>query len=579
MRFLAIPFVLICLAEGDASSQEIHLKSRTFSVGPAATVANGTRAARRIPVASHRMVQFDHLPSVDDLSALMEGGQTVVAMVPDDAVMVYGPPLYGYATAELEPGDKISLEYAGMVAQGEGPVEALVEFHGDVPRSQQDLVARAEGLTFVRPDVLRPEHILVSLSAGQMELLAARDEVAYILPADSGLAGGADLMACAGMLTQSGPIGQYSGAVHGWSLDADHTAHLNYFFGALTSHVPDSTVKGEILRAFGEWAKHANVSFQAGASGAAAHTVAVEFVSGAHGDSYPFSPSSATLAHTFYPAPMNAENIAGDMHLNLDENWQTGSDIDIYSVALHEAGHALGLVHTNNPGDVMYPYYRRGVQLSMNDIAALQALYGVPASVAAPITNAPVTTPLPAIRLTLDTPPPPSMNPQATLSGMLSGGAGAPALQWQTDHGTSGAVAMKSSGAWTVSIPLVTGANNITFTAFDSTSQSVSQTVQAIRLLSTPTTSSPVSISVTSPAGVVTTASTPTITFAGKASGGAGIVQVRWQTSAGSSGTATGTTAWLATGVPILTGTNTVIIRAYDAKGATAWTNVVVIRH
>jgi hypothetical protein len=366
--------------------------------------------------------------------------------------------------------------------------------------------------------------------------------------------------------------------VHGWSLDADQTAHLNYFFGALTPRVPDSTVKGEILRAFSEWAKHTNITLQAGTSAASSRTIAVEFVSGAHGDSYPFTRANPTYGHTFYPVPMNAEHIAGDMHLNLDENWQAGSDIDIYTVALHEAGHALGLVHTNNPGDVMYPYYRRGAQLSANDIAALQALYGVLPSVAAPITGGSVTAPLPAIRLTPDTPPPPSVSTQATLTGMLSGGAGTLALQWQTDHGTSGSVVMTTAGMWTAMVPLATGVNNITFSAFDSTHQTVSQTVQVIRLLSTPTTSTPVSISITSPAGSVITSSGAAVNFAGKAAGGAGIVQVRWQTSAGTSGTAAGTTAWLATGVPVLTGTNTVIIRAYDAKGATAWTNVVVVR-
>lgn len=43
------------------------------------------------------------------------------------------------------------------------------------------------------------------------------------------------------------------------------------------------------------------------------------FASRNHGDAYPFDGAGKVLAHTFYPAPPNAETLAGDMHLDADE--------------------------------------------------------------------------------------------------------------------------------------------------------------------------------------------------------------------------------------------------------------------
>ena len=50
-------------------------------------------------------------------------------------------------------------------------------------------------------------------------------------------------------------------------------------------------------------------------------------------------------------------------------------DSQIYIVALHEIGHALGLQHSNNPADVMY--YVSGSQrmLTIGDLNAFKTLY------------------------------------------------------------------------------------------------------------------------------------------------------------------------------------------------------------
>src|ERR1035438_9677714 len=95
------------------------------------------------------------------------------------------------------------------------------------------------------------------------------------------------------------------------------------------------------------------------------------------------------------------------MHLDADEAWHSGADVDLYSVALHEAGHALGLGHSDRPGAVMYPYYRLSTGLTDDDIAGIRALYG---SNVTPV-PAPAPTPTPAPAPPTPTPAPPTPTP------------------------------------------------------------------------------------------------------------------------------------------------------------------------
>lgn len=53
------------------------------------------------------------------------------------------------------------------------------------------------------------------------------------------------------------------------------------------------------------------------------------------------------------------------------------SDKTAYMVALHEAGHALGLPHSSNPSDAMYFAYSGQPLVTVNDLNALKHLYGL----------------------------------------------------------------------------------------------------------------------------------------------------------------------------------------------------------
>jgi len=302
---------------------------------------------------------------------------------------------------------------------------------------------------------------------------------------------------------------------------------------------------------------------------------------------------------------VNSEPMAGDLHLDATENWHAGDDIDIYSVALHEAGHAIGLVHSDKPGDVMYPYYRRGMALSVNDIGAARQLYGATASGGgsiAPVTSAPVPAPAPtqtpvpvpsptpgpapapapaALSVSLDAVSPPGQATQISLSGLESGGTAPVVVQWQTDRGYSGKATLAASGSWLASgVTLVTGTNTITVSALDAAHHAAVQSVTVTRLQTTPAAgAAPLAISIRSPSTSTYSTSASGISLSGKAGGGAGVTQVTWQTAAGASGMANGAEDWIAPGVPLLMGTNTIIVRAADARGASAWASVVVVRH
>ncbi len=616
-----------------AFAQEIHLKSRNIHTAPVPANDSMPRPQARLAAGNrpvHQIIQFDHLPGVEDINSLLAAGYKVVGAVPDNALMVIAP---GAGTASAHVGVRPGIQWVGqldaadkispaLIAQnpGDRAVPAIVEFHADVEADAQQAAAAAEGLTLTRTPTLIASHAIVTASLTQLRALAAHDEVDYIFPADPALlpensTPGNEMIPCLGMLTAAGPVAQYANIIHGWDLDPDQAAHLGYVLGTLTSKVPAATAQAEILRAMNAWASVANVVFEPGTGATAARTVFVKFASGPHGDSYPFDGPGGILGHTFYPVPVNAESAAGDIHLDADENWHAGGDLDIYTVVLHELGHALGLGHTDNPGDVMYPYYHRGAQFSANDIGAIQELYGAPTAIQ-PTTPAPAPAPAPAptptpapspapgpapapapspapvnptpspnpatpLSLTFDAIPAPGQAAETAISGTVSGGTAPFALQYQTDHGYTGKVTVSDSGVWSApEVALAVGANTITVTAFDAAHQTASVTATATRTSSSPTGApAPVSVHITSPSTAVSTVKGATISMGGTAAGGSGIVRVTWQTSTGKTGEAEGTDHWLASGIPLLSGTNNIVIRAYDAQGLSAWASAVVVRH
>jgi hypothetical protein len=314
----------------------------------------------------------------------------------------------------------------------------------------------------------------------------------------------------------------------------------------------------------------ANLRFTARPVPGGDRTIDLQFVRGVHGDAYAFDGRGRVLAHAFYPAPPNPEPRAGDLHLDLDEAWGIGAPTDLFTVVLHELGHALGLGHSDQPGAVMYPYYRAAAGLAADDIEGIRSLYGGRQEGDRP--QAP-----PGPRLSITSPPAASTVAAATvpLRGVASGGVEPVIVRWESDRGPAGPAS--GSPEWRVDhVPLAEGPNRLTVTATDAAGSAVRESVTVTRLSSAPPAvpAAPLSLRITSPALTISSTRAASLTLRGTSTGAARVV---WSSQAGLSGEAGGLAAWTAE-APLYVGTNTITVRAVSESGASVWRAVTVVR-
>ncbi|KMK65374.1 matrixin family metalloprotease [Puniceibacterium sp. IMCC21224] len=90
--------------------------------------------------------------------------------------------------------------------------------------------------------------------------------------------------------------------------------------------------------------------------------------------------AGGTLALGHYPPPNSGSSLDGDILFDIAENWTLGTSgggFDIFTVAAHEIGHAIGLKHEETALALMNPYYNPSLGgLTADDIAGAQAIYG-----------------------------------------------------------------------------------------------------------------------------------------------------------------------------------------------------------
>ncbi|XP_042275343.1 matrix metalloproteinase-17b [Thunnus maccoyii] len=169
-----------------------------------------------------------------------------------------------------------------------------------------------------------------------------------------------------------------------------------------SSHLSRETIRSLVFYALRVWAEPTPLEFHEVGSPESAD-LQVDFLHGYHGDGYPFDGAGGAVGHAFFPSDPDR---AGGVHLDAEEEWvfrQPASEgTDLFTVLVHEFGHALGLAHSSSRHSVMRPYYQGPAgdplhyRLGSQDLEHITQLYGKRNQLLA--TDAPRIAPEPQLR-------------------------------------------------------------------------------------------------------------------------------------------------------------------------------------
>jgi hypothetical protein len=392
IRFV-VGFAAACaLAHGATASdgkvdESVWLKNRRYQPAPQLSVRESRAEIVEGPSGENRRYLMIHFRDMTVLRkskpALEAAGVTFFHFIPKSSVSASVPADFDLGAFDgiigveaFQPGDRVARQAGGR---------NIVEFFPDVsPQRIREIVADAGAVLHERP--LLPAHVVYAVmpDEGARDRLARHSEVAWIMPAADAVIEDHVFAYCPGSLSSAGiHVANYATNGPGWDGTGLGSASLSYYFGSGTGDLTLANQRAEIVRALNTWSAHVQINFSETASPNQNRSIDIAFVSGSHGDGSPFDGQFGVLAHCFYPSPPNPETIAGDMHFDDAESWRiggsgNGSNFDLYSVALHEFGHGLGLDHSSDPAAVMYATIsttKVHSGLHTDDINGIRSLY------------------------------------------------------------------------------------------------------------------------------------------------------------------------------------------------------------
>ncbi|NOQ75154.1 MAG: matrixin family metalloprotease [Crocinitomix sp.] len=277
---------------------------------------------------------------------------------------------------ELSPQDKIQKNLLVIYERMEtSPV--LLYLPHNLDEAEIASFVATSGLTLLSSPAL-PGHVLMTdITEEKMNEIAASKLVSWISLVPPKALTGEHFHFCLGASSPYGHQAEFASPVKyvlqgsDWDGAGLGCADLTYHF---ENGTPDIAGAGEeviVENAMAEWVLHAGLTFTETGTVGLANSIDISWASGDHGDGNAFDGPSGTLAHAYYP------QYGGEMHFDEAETWTTGGGgIDLFAVAVHELGHALGLAHSDNGSAVMAPYYAGAITgLHSDDIAGIQALY------------------------------------------------------------------------------------------------------------------------------------------------------------------------------------------------------------
>ncbi|KAK4783382.1 hypothetical protein SAY86_007756 [Trapa natans] len=149
---------------------------------------------------------------------------------------------------------------------------------------------------------------------------------------------------------------------------------MTYRFKYTAPRVSLADLRAIFDRVFQRWSAVTTFKFREAGNGERAD-ISIGFFTWNHGDGKPFDGPGHVVAHAFAPQD-------GRLHFDGSEHWSTvnptRTQIDLESVAMHEMGHILGLMHSTVKNAIMYPSFHPGGikrELQKDDIDGIHALY------------------------------------------------------------------------------------------------------------------------------------------------------------------------------------------------------------